>query len=1202
MKNDYGWKDQISWAGEEILSECPSVIAHEYSRVKELLDSQDYGAMMELKDTAESIVKLYTIIGMCSILGKETKTEQDCRFLTEMTTVKLSFGHWAAAARELIDKHLVNEDYIIDIIEGIYDLVDNGNHDNIVSWRNRCIGHGALGYAGTEQFKNDFLLTIDTISSFLEENINSIRAISLQTEEGTILRGINAADSVVTSSKAVYAVLDGKRISLYPFLTICDGKIFFYDWFLEDDNQSSRLNYYWNDSIKSKLEDEITAKIAEIHKEYYISSTYHALEKGNSTFSRADSSYLIELEELLREKTSVKNTLKAKFFETWLNGKINEKTNRETRHLFLLTAPAAYGKTTCVKQFCLKKKPLKIQNTTVRLIHLNDSYNSRTEFILQDVELALTHDANGKALLKSNSELAINRKAANRAQEFAAYLSRVKKVLCDLGICNDRLLLIIDGIDELTEDAKSFLEYIDCEKYLAEDIYILMTSRNRENGVLVKPEAIYNAEDDFKQLMSEYLRKELPNCSQEYRDSILNMDGINFAFIHLMVTVFDDSDYLKADSEEMRHVGIVIKYMKKLEMLYGTKYLKDFLSILYLLAYSDVPLSISDLRMLTMNNISEFAIVGILNDMAGVITCDHRTVNKYSMIHKYLQAVFVGYFRLALKDDFDDSVVHDGIITMLVNASNKGNSTEDIHKLWLVFCSNYIPKDSVLQKKVPFEAFLDLYQKIAFSYLDSKLDDAEQTELDQASAAMFVAVCQLEKSAVDDEKKMLYRYIAIFYASKWDWDTWYWNKVKNNDIEDLLNDTSELSNRYKDIILLKENFEEEHGIEDEFHVTERMNPYLYLNAVESRKRLLETILRIYENLEGGEHIWLRYLKEYSDIQKKGSELFGVDNVGEGLVYSYCKMAEAYLKLGDRQQVKENLHLAIGTAYKQDFGGELYYSCMTRYLITEAKCLIDENLRKSEEDLHKLYKNSSELFSFISGKDDPVIPEYAEYFRDIAKLTYQIVQKFTDKRNLNSAIRFLKEFLAYAKGINNEIQRICRQEIVEMACVYAYRLLTISEVNDAFDIIRKYLRNSALGDIVCMVVPQSEYRFYYYVSNYIYNIRNNQAALNGKYIDKLGGKGVAFADMLLQRQKAGPVSIKAEREEEKNSTNSGDVTEFLFTSDAGKVTCLKGVHPKTKKNKKLGDVYVFNAKYCNTCSYENCPARKHPHMVKVPTIV
>ena len=30
--------------------------------------------------------------------------------------------------------------------------------------------------------------------------------------------------------------------------------------------------------------------------------------------------------------------------------------------------------------------------------------------------------------------------------------------------------------------------------------------------------------------------------------------------------------------------------------------------------------------------------------------------------------------------------------------------------------------------------------------------------------------------------------------------------------------------------------------------------------------------------------------------------------------------------------------------------------------------------------------------------------------------------------------------------------------------------------------------------------------------------------------------------------------------------------------------------------------VFNAKYCNTCSYENCPARKHPHMVKVPTIV
>lgn len=1202
MKNDYGWKDQIIWASEKTLSICPSVIAHEYSRVKELLDSQDYGAMMELKDTAESIVKLYTIIGMCSILEKGTKTEKDCRFLTEMTTIKLSFGHWAAAARDLIDKHLVNEDSIIDIIEGFYDFVDSGNRDNIVSWRNRCIGHGALGYAGTEQFKNDFVPAINNISSFLEDNIESIRAISLRTEEGTILRGINAADSVVTSSKSVYAVFEGKSISLYPFLTICDGKIFFYDWFLEDDNQSSRLNYYWNDSIKSKLEDEITAKIAEIHNEYYISSNYHALEKGNSTFSKADSSYLIELEELLREKISVKNTLKAKFFETWLNDKIEKKTSREPNHLFLLTAPAAYGKTTCVKQFCLRKKPLKIQNTTVRLIHLNDSYNSRTEFILQDVELALTHDADGKALLKSNSELVIDRKAVNPAEEFAAYLSRVKKALSSLGICNDRLLLIIDGIDELTEDAKSFLDYINCEKYLAEDIFILMTSRNRGNGILVKTEAIYDAEDDFKILMSEYLRKELPNCSQEYRDSILNMDGINFAFIHLLVTIFDDSDYLKADSVEMRHVGIVIKYMKKLEMLYGTKYLKDFLSILYLLAYSDVPLSISDLRMLTMNSISEFAIVGILNDMAGIITCDHSTENKYSMIHKYMKSVFVGYFRIALKEDFDDSVVHDGIITMLVSTSNEGNNTEDIHKLWLVFCSNYIPHDSDLQKKVPIEVFLELYHKIAFSYLDSNLDDTNQIELEQASAAMYVAVCNLGNSAVDDGKKMLYRYISIFYASKWDWDTWYWNKVSNNDIEDLLDDTSKLSECYKDIILVKENIEEDLGVEDEFHLTEGDVPHLYTSAVEARKRLLDIIIRIYENLEGGEHVWLRYLKEYCDIQKKGSERFGVDKAGEGLVLSYCKMAEANLKLGERQQVKENLLLAIETAYKQDFVGELYYSCMTRYLITEAKCLIDDDFQKSRDDLHKLYEYSSELFSYVEGKYDPTIPNYTEFFQDIAKLTYQVTQRLTDKRYLYSSINTLKEFLVYAKGTNSEIQRICVQEIVETACAYAFRLLTVNEVNDAFEVIRKYLRNGVWEDIVCRVVPQSDYMFYYYVSNYIYNAKNNQAALNGKYIEKLGVKGVGFADMLLQNQKDGEISIKVALELEKKSSTHEDMTEFMITNVDGKVTCRRGILPKSRKNKKLGDVYVFNAKYCKTCQYKNCPASKHPHMVKVPIVV
>ena len=1196
MKNDYGWKDQIKWASEETLRECPSVIAHEYSRVKELLDSQDYGAMMELKDTAESIVKLYTVIGMCSILGKEAKTDRDCRFLTEMTTVKLSFGHWAAAARELIDKQLVNDESIIDIIEGFYDLVDNGNRDNIVSWRNRCIGHGALGYAGTEQFKNDFISVINRISSFLEENINSIRTITLRTEEGTILRGTNTADSVITSSKSVYAELGEKRISLYPFLTICDGKIYFYDWFMEDDNQSSRLNYYWNDSIRSKLEDEITAKIAEIHKEYYISSNYHTLEKGNSTFSRADSSYLIEIEELLREKISVGNTLKAKFFETWLNEKINENNN----HIFLLTAPAAYGKTTCVKQFCLRKKPLKIQDTTVRLIHLNDSYNSRTEFILQDIEIALTHDADGKALFKSNSRLAIDRKALNPAEEFAAYLSRVKKVLCDHGICNDRLLIIIDGIDELTEDAKSFLDYINCEKFLSEDIYILMTSRNCENGIPVEPEAIYDAKDDFKKLMSEYLRKELPNSSQESRDSILNMDGINFAFLHLMVTIFDDSEYLNVDSEEIRYVVIVIEYLGKLVTLYGTKYLKDFFSILYLLVYSDVPLSISDLKMLTKDNISEFAIVGILNDMAGIISCDHNTVNKYSMMHKVLRTIFINCFIKFLQGDFDNSNVHDGIITMLVNASKKENNTEDIHKLWLVFCSNYIPHDPVLQEKVPVEVFPGLYYKIAFLYRSSNLDNTQQTELEQASAAMYVALCHLgENKAEDDIKKTLYLYMSMFFSSKWDWTTWYLNKLKNNDIEDLLNGTSVLNTRYEDVSWFKKRYENNHGFEDEFHLPNDPLPESYGFAIEAKANLLIIIVNIYETLEGGEHIWLRYLKEYCDIQKNRIERYGVDIAGEELLFSYCKMAEAYLKLGDRQQVNENLLLAKEVAYKQDYGGELYYSCMTSYLITEVKCMIDYDLQKSKEDLYKLYQYSSNLFSYIEGKYDSV---YTELFEEISKLTYQVVQKLTDTIYVYSSIIPLKEFLVYADGTNSEIQSIYRQEIVEIACVYAFNLLMFNEVNDAFEIIRKYLRNSAWEDIACRVVPQLDYKIYYCLSNYIYNAMNNQAALNGKYVEILGDNLVEFADTLMRDFKDGSVSIKAALELEKKSATSENVTEFLTTNADGKVTCREGVYPKTRRNKKLGDVYIFNAKYCKACQYKDCPARKHPHMVKVPTVV
>lgn len=74
-------KDDSLW-NENIFENSPSIIAHEYYRIKELLmENQTYGAMMQVKDLLEVILKFPIVIELSRLNAKPDKTEDDYKFL-----------------------------------------------------------------------------------------------------------------------------------------------------------------------------------------------------------------------------------------------------------------------------------------------------------------------------------------------------------------------------------------------------------------------------------------------------------------------------------------------------------------------------------------------------------------------------------------------------------------------------------------------------------------------------------------------------------------------------------------------------------------------------------------------------------------------------------------------------------------------------------------------------------------------------------------------------------------------------------------------------------------------------------------------------------------------------------------------------------------------------------------------------------------
>lgn len=560
--------DEIIKIDNEYIDVLPSVIKQEYLRVFELIEEQEnYGAMMQLKDLAETIIKMYASIGLSEIYNKPSKNDQEISLLFEVTDKTLSLGDWAAVIHCL--SQLEINDNLVSICQGIQDLTDPNGYISLVEWRNKCLGHGALGFLSDREYLSSFVRVYSGIADFIINHCDSISSIHINE---------NKPEKTVTAQYT-----DDVAWTLFPFVTIDDDKIFFFDSFFESKRRMETLNYHYG-IRKSHRKGAAYNAISNIHKSYKKSHDSNLL---NSAESYEKDIFSFEIEEIIKSNSYVKDAVKATYFETWLN----EQLDKYEKGVFWLQLPAACGKTVITQQ--LEKRAgakINLSNASAKALYLNDSYNSNIELILQELEILFTHK-NGRLLFKGANKPVFNRQNPNVKEEMACYINTMCRLLGEQHIIvTKKTVLIIDGLDQLSDTG--FLNYIPDENQLEQNIYILLTSRTIEE-LLPETKLLLNKlhitetfapafNESISTTMLSYVKKVRPDFDDAVCQQCLSISKENFGYLHFLVNnwnILNDTLTVTSNPEELLYA-----FLEYIYGIYGNKYCTKLLLTIYILA------------------------------------------------------------------------------------------------------------------------------------------------------------------------------------------------------------------------------------------------------------------------------------------------------------------------------------------------------------------------------------------------------------------------------------------------------------------------------------------------------------------------------------------------------------------------------------------------------------------------------------------
>lgn len=584
-------EDNDLWV-QELLNNNVPVISHEYNRIKKLLsEGQYFGALLQIKDFFEILLKLPTIIILNEKFNLDHYSDDEKELIITTLEKPLSLGHWHEIVT-IIRKHTLCTDakfskFIINTIK-LY------NKNDIIKWRNDEIGHGALSLDDDSEFQQDIKDKLLIIKNFLDNNISILLTIEFDKNNNIVKYG-------------------KKSSPVNPFFQFVDEKVYFFDSYLSRKQKVHQLNYCYGKKLVSEVDD------------FTNFMSQHEMDKRDNKFSSCsfDDVRLAEEEKQLDLLEQSTEFIKPKFLIEWIENSLDKFSKGK----FLLQMQRGTGKSLFCKaldQLALNKIELD-SDILVRSYYINDFFRSS----LSDFTSEISYFILNKELSANNFidkfKGNLPTLSVDSSKSDFTYLLNWYKQKYDV----DKLLLIIDGVDEIPQsEEKTIFDILPEEDDLDDGIYLLVTSRTDkeitnftkdklaqtyfEDKKIVEKDSLENIET-----LKSYIDKYKLASTEIQIDSLIQKSDYRILYLNMLKEIIISCKINIDDIPE--NEKIIEFYLEEVKKRYGEKYFQTIFYILIILASQLEELTIKEIAYLNNDASVSLKLIANLFDLRGFV-------------------------------------------------------------------------------------------------------------------------------------------------------------------------------------------------------------------------------------------------------------------------------------------------------------------------------------------------------------------------------------------------------------------------------------------------------------------------------------------------------------------------------------------------------------------------------------------------------
>lgn len=626
-------------------AEFPYVIAHEYRRIKDLLlEGCPYGAMFQIKDLLEVLIKFYSLIGVSVIYHKESKSIQDNHILKSLVGKCLSLGDWLEIAYCIKDSDAIIEyGSLKKILTIIYKTFET---NKIVNWRNSEIGHGALKFKDDEDFIKDLTKKLQIIRNLFQNLQEDFEQTTLYfwepMEQGSNivkLKGATLSVKLEGQSHEINVIMDGFSISMYPFFKLDERGLYFFDTYLWNKSKTDILNYPVGHKLTKTLVEFDPFHV--LYQKYVVSGS--KLQEGiktldNKTYNEIQHRIIESISEDLDyiEPEYLMNEIKQFLFE-----------EGRKRGILLLQMESGMGKTTLCRVLDEQSTVggTFLPGFSTRAVYLNDKYLNTGHKLLSAVESKLKENKNKELMI-----VGVISNEKNEKRRIADLLNLYIKPYQNYFKTN-KMLFIIDGLDEVAgNEGNSIFDYLPYSKDLNENVYIILTCRTKneisqytKNGLAAmevdKTYVVMKDKTENIQLLTRYIQDKITKNDDSIQ-KILERSAYRFVYVKLSETllILENNKIEKLPD----YNSMFESYLNTMIKLYGEKEAKRLLDILEVLAITYEPLTFREISYLIGEENPSYKLIALFEDIKHLLKSERIAGRDtvYSFVHQTFRQSF----------------------------------------------------------------------------------------------------------------------------------------------------------------------------------------------------------------------------------------------------------------------------------------------------------------------------------------------------------------------------------------------------------------------------------------------------------------------------------------------------------------------------------------------------------------------------------